>query len=629
MAFENYTTGTEVDPNGDIGVAANKLTITSMSSNVDAMVYWDKGVNHFAGDFRHRVKVTINALTGTYPGANFWGVSNTVDDGYGLWTAFATAIVCKIAYHTGLGRWIFYIRDCNNQTSAYTTTAWATSTPYYVEIEKDTVAGTIALRVYSDAAYSVLVEQISKNYSSNVSYQYLFGCASENQSQAGWDITLDIENLDLNEPAPPAANCWLYIYSDAAHTVLVDALSIYVDPATAFEHAFGCNAADQDDTHTVTFDVYDLDLNEGGGLEDWTAYTEEDAGGYITVSANTLDVNAMPRNVTSMVYDDKGGAHFQWFVHDFSFKPIAHDSDQGFCAVWAVANTVDDIESWLVNVDEALFALLVWNPPESEYPGWGLQLFDAVTVNQDSSVELTQGMRYYARLLRPDTSASEVGLVEGEFEVLESDTLILATQVGLVEAEFQVLESDALILVGELGLVEAEFEMLSFNMHCFPPYLSLSPEHPHNRRIAWTDASAPADSLFYICVDGQIAGKTDLRAWDFSDSADHRIRQYLRVGLPKPDLSDEEIEGWLPTPLDKVDLVADSEADRYVWERDSVEIAETTAASFTDGPLVDGTYIYEVTAYDEEGDAAASAPQTVVISTAPEPPTDLDVTEGS
>ena len=50
----------------------------------------------------------------------------------------------------------------------------------------------------------------------------------------------------------------------------------------------------------------------------------------------------------------------------------------------------------------------------------------------------------------------------------------------------------------------------------------------------------------------------------------------------------------------------------------------TEHTEYTDGPLPDATYAYRIVALDEEGDAAESEINTVVVSSAPEPPSELE-----
>jgi hypothetical protein len=52
-------------------------------------------------------------------------------------------------------------------------------------------------------------------------------------------------------------------------------------------------------------------------------------------------------------------------------------------------------------------------------------------------------------------------------------------------------------------------------------------------------------------------------------------------------------------------------------------IDQTELTEYVDGPLRDGAYDYRIVALDEEGDAAESDVRSVVVSSAPEPPTRL------
>lgn len=55
MAIEDFTTYTETDPDSVITVDANTVSWVNLDSrDVTSMVAYDKGVNHFDGDFEHK-----------------------------------------------------------------------------------------------------------------------------------------------------------------------------------------------------------------------------------------------------------------------------------------------------------------------------------------------------------------------------------------------------------------------------------------------------------------------------------------------------------------------------------------------------------------------------------------------
>jgi len=63
-----------------------------------------------------------------------------------------------------------------------------------------------------------------------------------------------------------------------------------------------------------------------GGVEDLSAWTEEDAGGYLNVSPNTkVTATNLPGNATAYLYKDFSADHFGDFVHTLEFQVTAAD----------------------------------------------------------------------------------------------------------------------------------------------------------------------------------------------------------------------------------------------------------------------------------------------------------------
>lgn len=63
---------------------------------------------------------------------------------------------------------------------------------------------------------------------------------------------------------------------------------------------------------------------------------------YTTRTATRCTATALPRNVTELVYDDKGAAHFDGdYEHLFTVYPDAADNDSR-AQCWALANVVED-----------------------------------------------------------------------------------------------------------------------------------------------------------------------------------------------------------------------------------------------------------------------------------------------
>ena len=80
-------------------------------------------------------------------------------------------------------------------------------------------------------------------------------------------------------------------------------------------------------------------------LEDFTAYTEVDAGGYITVAANLLTATAIPANTNaSYVYKDFGVAHFgATWEHLYKAHTPALTNNGSSGTVWYLSNNLPHV----------------------------------------------------------------------------------------------------------------------------------------------------------------------------------------------------------------------------------------------------------------------------------------------
>src|SRR5512139_3791753 len=63
MAYEDWTSWTEVDADGDLTVAANQITVATLT-NDDSCVYKLYGTNYFTGQFSHKLDFRITAESG-------------------------------------------------------------------------------------------------------------------------------------------------------------------------------------------------------------------------------------------------------------------------------------------------------------------------------------------------------------------------------------------------------------------------------------------------------------------------------------------------------------------------------------------------------------------------------------
>lgn len=118
-----------------------------------------------------------------------------------------------------------------------------------------------------------------------------------------------------------------------------------IDPFLAIRMSAGQDAGFDSDIDLSPLPAFDLAEEQWvDPLEDYTTYTEVDAGGDITVGANLLTVSSMSRSVDSWVVSDKDAGHFSGdFTHLLRTQSQSASSAGGRAGVWAIANAVEEI----------------------------------------------------------------------------------------------------------------------------------------------------------------------------------------------------------------------------------------------------------------------------------------------
>lgn len=197
MPYEDFSTYTEVDEDGDITVTPSKCDVASIRRDALSYVRDDKGANHFT-DFEHLVTI-YNALGPiSYPSCGLWALSNgsstiqamlDADEGLVLWISGSA----PDAYHT--------IKDLTNDNEdSY---AYAGAKLLYCTIDRTST--TLTAKLYSDAERTDLIDTIFLTCGT-LAYRYVFGVASRQAvSNPDWNITGYSENLDLQEELPPTS----------------------------------------------------------------------------------------------------------------------------------------------------------------------------------------------------------------------------------------------------------------------------------------------------------------------------------------------------------------------------------------------------------------------------------------
>ena len=191
MAVENFTTYTEVDPNGHLSQSATRSTYTGLGRNETAYLYRDMGAGHFSGDFEHLLDSNYASQTHSDSVVYHWGLSLTLDELTPL------KKIDLYAYNTTI-RLNEYTGTNNYDSGNYTITLGNT---YYLKIKRDESVGTygtLYCYVYTDAARTTLVSTLSVALHEKVDFRYIYSPSSCNTATAYYQ-TGYIENLDLQE----------------------------------------------------------------------------------------------------------------------------------------------------------------------------------------------------------------------------------------------------------------------------------------------------------------------------------------------------------------------------------------------------------------------------------------------
>lgn len=215
---EDFTTYTEVDEGADLTVDSNTIDFVGAVTRGDTFyVYDDKGVDHFDGDFEHRVKHYIDEIDSSGAIA-YWYLANAVGDcydvkdGYSLWARREWAAGYQQIYR--IWEW--------DSATAYWDTFFGGSkdVEYFVTIVRDWDAesyGTLTAYVCEDNYYGEsspdpdLLCTLSLDLHTQVEFRYVYGCGGYDDGGSA-TATGYVEDLDLQEGAGPTWTGYAFGY---------------------------------------------------------------------------------------------------------------------------------------------------------------------------------------------------------------------------------------------------------------------------------------------------------------------------------------------------------------------------------------------------------------------------------
>lgn len=201
MPLEDFTTYTELDAGGDPGnlvVTQNKIDANGITKDEDSRVFADKGAAHFGATFEHKVKTVWQAVPGDgWPFAACWALSNVVEDA-GYWNTNNSQAVLVEWSGDAVQKYTMLRDEEDGEQDFYTNSGYLTR---YLTIQR-TSETALECRIYSDAVRETLVDTLVVSLTNGRRYQYVFGFNSSDTNQAARVISIDVEDLDLQEAAP-------------------------------------------------------------------------------------------------------------------------------------------------------------------------------------------------------------------------------------------------------------------------------------------------------------------------------------------------------------------------------------------------------------------------------------------
>jgi hypothetical protein len=203
MAYEDFTTYTEVDSGDDIDVTASRITFTTITENAVSWVVKDKEANHFSTDFSHLVEVKstaeVNGVLAICMLANMIGtvqdIADASEDSVFLFLNWGTAdfrlLICNAGSFVALD---------DSLTINLNTQYYITST---VDIDGGTNGtGRWTIYIRMDSHTGTLFDTITGDMPAGWTwdFQYLHAISSRDDTP-GDTVSGYIENLDLQEAA--------------------------------------------------------------------------------------------------------------------------------------------------------------------------------------------------------------------------------------------------------------------------------------------------------------------------------------------------------------------------------------------------------------------------------------------
>ncbi|MFA4972100.1 MAG: hypothetical protein WC683_05770 [bacterium] len=206
MAYQDLTTYTAVDPNGDLTVTSARVAVDTQVRNTIAYVAKDFGAGHF-DDYAHEFEFAWDSASDIQGQTVLWGVTDAPGGLVGMTSGFGvTAYDNNDAPFVRLWEFVADVySDLINLVSG---------TTYYARVVKSGTTATMS--VFSNAARTTQVGVDRSLTVPDDGHRYLLAHASCDSTWNGTAVaTCWSQNFELYEDEPGGATPWLYLPQNA------------------------------------------------------------------------------------------------------------------------------------------------------------------------------------------------------------------------------------------------------------------------------------------------------------------------------------------------------------------------------------------------------------------------------
>ena len=198
MAFEDLSAYSINDAGGYLTISPDtKVTWADLPRNVNAFLYKDKGVNHFAGNFTHRIETQFTGWGVTnYGQVECWMIANAATGRKAIIDAGGDCL--HFTHEKGSSAYKFWLQiyesgvlvDYDSWDSV------SLGVAYYVTIVRNEAAGTLTAYIRTGSHSGPLQDTLVASIGVDNDFRYIYAAGSYNSGHTG-EVTGFTRNIDL------------------------------------------------------------------------------------------------------------------------------------------------------------------------------------------------------------------------------------------------------------------------------------------------------------------------------------------------------------------------------------------------------------------------------------------------